>query len=134
MANTPLYICTTVRKEVSPQSFYCLIGKTSEDTKRKSSLLESLGLNLNLAPVVDVSTNSTDYIYNRTLGEGVELTKTYAKTVIEASKDNNSVSYVLKHFPGYGNNKDTHTGIVTDKRSLESLKENDLPPFENGNK
>ena len=35
MANTPLYICTTVRKEVSPQSFYCLIGKTSEDTKRK---------------------------------------------------------------------------------------------------
>ena len=29
--------------------------------------LEKLGINLNLAPVVDVSTNSTDYIYNRVL-------------------------------------------------------------------
>ena len=119
---------------LSPRDLYLEGGfdLISEDTKRKSTLLEKLGINLNLAPVVDVSTNSTDYIYNRTLGEGVELTKTYAKTVIEASKDNDSVSYVLKHFPGYGNNEDTHTGIVTDKRTLESLKENDLPPFESG--
>lgn len=119
---------------LSPRDLYLEGGfdLISEDTKRKSDLLESLGINLNLAPVVDVSTNSTDYIYNRTIGEGVELTKTYAKTVIEASKDNKAVSYVLKHFPGYGNNEDTHTGIVTDKRSLESLKENDLPSFEEG--
>lgn len=118
----------------SPRDLYLEGGfdLIREDTKRKSKLLENLGINLNLAPVVDVSTNSTDYIYNRTIGEGVELTKNYAKTVIETSKDNNYVSYVLKHFPGYGNNEDTNNGIVIDKRSLESLKENDLPPFEMG--
>lgn len=119
---------------LSPRELYLEGGfdLISEDTKRKSALLENLGLNLNLAPVVDVSTNSTDYMYDRTLGEGVELTSTYAKTVIEASKANDYVSYVLKHFPGYGNNEDTHTGTVTDTRSLESIKENDLPPFEAG--
>lgn len=39
---------------------------------------------------------------------------------------------VLKHFPGYGNNTDTHTGIAIDKRSLESFRQNDFLPFESG--
>ena len=64
---------------------------------------------MNLAPVVDVSTNSRDFMYQRALGQNAELTAEYAKTVIEASKGYN-VSYTLKHFPGYGNNADTHTG------------------------
>ena len=38
-----------------------------EDTRAKSNLLYSLGINVNLAPVVDVSTNSTDYMYDRAL-------------------------------------------------------------------
>lgn len=102
-----------------------------QDTKDKSKLLNNLGLNLNLAPVVDVSTDSNDYMYERALGEGTELTSTYAKTVVEASKDT-GVSYVLKHFPGYGNNADTHYNGTTDDRTYESLVKNDLPPFEAG--
>ena len=121
------------KKFRSPRELYLEGGfdLIAEDTKTKSSLLEELGLNINLAPVVDVSTNSGDYMYSRTLGEGEELTSTYAKTVIEASKDKN-VSYVLKHFPGYGNNEDTHQGIVTDDRTLSDLEQNDLPPFRAG--
>jgi len=95
-----------------------------QDTIDKSRLLYGLGLNVNLAPVVDVSTNNTDYIYPRALQEDTALTSSYAKTVIEASK-NTGVSYVLKHFPGYGN-----TSI--DNRTLDDLKKNDLPPFESG--
>ncbi len=119
---------------LSPRELYLEGGfdLISEDTKKKSNLLENLGLNVNLAPVVDVSTNSTDYMYDRTLGEGSELTSTYSKTVIEASKANDSVSYVMKHFPGYGNNEDTHDGQVIDSRTLEEIKQNDLPPFEAG--
>lgn len=101
------------------------------DTIEKSRILKNLGLNLNLAPVVDVSTDPKSYIYPRTLGQNTTLTKTYAKTVIEASKGT-SVSYTLKHFPGYGNNADTHQGSANDTRTLENLKENDLPPFEAG--
>lgn len=102
-----------------------------EDTINKSKILSNLGLNLNLAPVVDVSTNSNDYIYERSLGQNTELTTSYAKTVIEASKNGN-VSYTLKHFPGYRDNSDTHTGSSTDNRTLEEIKRDDLPPFEAG--
>jgi len=103
----------------------------SEDTKYKSKLLSSLGLNLNLAPVVDVSTNSSDYIYERSFGKGVALTSEYARTVIEASKDT-AVSYTLKHFPGYGNNNDTHLGSSIDTRTYDYIINNDLPPFKAG--
>lgn len=117
----------------SPRELYLDGGfdKIIEDTKKKSTLLEKLGLNVNLAPVVDVSTNVNDYMYNRTLGEGTVLTSTYAETVIKANKGS-KVSYVLKHFPGYGNNEDTHQGIVTDTRSFTDIEKNDLPPFTAG--
>lgn len=101
------------------------------DTIEKSNLLNSLGINLNLAPVVDVSTNPDDYMYNRSLGQNTEITSNYAKTVIEASKGLN-VSYTLKHFPGYGNNSDTHTNSSVDNRSYEDIVNNDLPPFKSG--
>lgn len=102
-----------------------------QDTIEKSQFLNELGLNLNLAPVVDVSTNSNDYMYDRTLGQNTDLTSTYAKTVINASKGT-MVSYTLKHFPGYGNNADTHTGSSIDNRTYEDITQNDLPPFRAG--
>lgn len=101
------------------------------DTINKSKILSNLGLNLNLAPVVDVSTNPSDYMYERSFGKDTNLTSTYAKTVIEASKGT-GVSYTLKHFPGYGNNSDTHTGSVIDTRSYDDIVKNDLPPFKAG--
>ena len=102
-----------------------------EDTINKSILLSNLGVNLNLAPVVDVSTNENDYMYKRSLGESTELTSEYAKTVIETSK-NYPVSYTLKHFPGYGNNLDTHIGSSNDTRSYENILQNDIPPVKSG--
>lgn len=39
---------------------------------------------------------------------------------------------VLKHFPGYGNNVDTHTGIAVDQRPLESFTSSDFLPFQAG--
>lgn len=117
----------------SPKELYQEGGldRIWNDTIEKSELLNSLGLNLNLAPVVDVSTDSGDYMYNRALGENTEITSKFAETVIDASKKN-KVSYTLKHFPGYGNNKDTHSESNTDNRSLEDIKKNDLPPFKAG--
>lgn len=40
------------------------------------------------------------------------------------------VGSVIKHFPGHGNNTDTHFYTTRDTRSLEELKENDLIPFQ----
>ena len=102
-----------------------------EDTINKSNILSNLGINVNLAPVVDISTNENDYMYYRTIGEDAKTTSKYAKTVINASKKGN-VSYVLKHFPGYGNNVDTHNNTAIDNRSYESILNNDLKPFKSG--
>ena len=120
-------------KFLSPQELYNLGGldKISEDTKNKSKFLKSLGLNVNLAPVVDVSTNSSDYIYSRSLGKDTDITKEYAKDVIKASKGL-GVSYVLKHFPGYGNGTDTHNGSSTNAKSYQDIVNIDIPPFEEG--
>lgn len=117
----------------SPMNLYKQGGLDliKQDTIKKSKCLSNLGINLNLAPVVDVCTNSKDYMYKRALGKGTKLTSAYAKTVIKASKGRN-VSYALKHFPGYGNNVDTHTGKAIDKRSYKSIVKNDLPPFTEG--
>ena len=118
---------------LSSQKLYELGGfdKIKEDTIEKSNLLKELGLNLNLAPVVDVSTNKDDYMYERSIGQNSDITAEYAKTVISASKGS-GVSYTLKHFPGYGNNIDTHTASSIDNRSLDDLEKNDLPPFKAG--
>lgn len=102
-----------------------------EDTVLKSKFLNSLGINVNLAPVVDVVTDPTAYMFERSFGQNTKLTSEYAKTVIDSSKTED-VSYVLKHFPGYGNNSDTHVGGSVDDRSYDEIVENDLPPFKAG--
>ena len=94
------------------------------ETREKSILL-------NLAPVADVSTNSGDFIYNRTTGMDAEETADYTARVTEAQSFY-GLGSVLKHFPGYGNNKDTHTGVAVDERSMETFLEQDFLPFQAG--
>lgn len=100
------------------------------DTVNKSALLRELGLNVNFAPVVDIA-SSTSYIYPRTLGQDAATTAKYAETIIEASKGT-QVSYCMKHFPGYGNNSDTHSGSSIDETSLKELMEIHVVPFKKG--
>lgn len=102
----------------------------SENAKEKAKLLTDLGINLNLAPVCDIA-NEGDYIYNRTFGTDAENTGNAAKEIVNVSGKYGLLS-CLKHFPGYGSNVDTHTGIAVDERSLESFRNNDFIPFEIG--
>lgn len=99
--------------------------------KEKAELLLSLGLNLNLAPVADVSVDSNDFIYNRTFGKGAEETALYVKNMVGYSRKA-GISSCLKHFPGYGNNADTHTGSAYDDRSYDNFVNNDYLPFKSG--
>lgn len=65
--------------------------------KKKQKLLLSLGINFNLEPVVDVSTNENDFIYSRSLGQESIITSQYAKKVIKVMNKEN-ISGSLKHF------------------------------------
>lgn len=117
----------------SPQELYAEGGFNliQSDTKEKCDLLHSLGINLNFAPICDVSQNSDDFIYDRSFGQNAEQTAAYVRLVVQTmSKE--SMGSVLKHFPGYGNNADTHTGIAYDNRSYEAFLASDFLPFQAG--
>lgn len=102
-----------------------------EDSKEKSELLKSIGLNMNLAPVVDVPTKSSSFIYDRSYGRGAEKTATYTSELIKTMNEDNMIS-VMKHFPGYGDNEDTHTGIAVDERPYSTFETTDFLPFKSG--
>lgn len=117
----------------SPRYYYETGGyELLEQTENeKATLLKEIGINLNLAPVADISTDENDFINNRAFGKGTEETSEFIKNMVKYA-NNNSISSCLKHFPGYGNNVDTHTGIAIDNRSYENFLENDFKPFEAG--
>lgn len=117
----------------SPQQLYEEGGfpLIADDTMEKSALLKSLGFNVNLAPVCDVSTDPKDYIYERTFGKKAEETAEYVKTVVE-TMHSGGIGCALKHFPGYGNNTDTHKGLATDNRSYDTFLNSDFIPFRSG--
>lgn len=101
------------------------------DTVEKAKLLLSLGINVNLAPVCDVSTDVKDFIYGRSFGQAAENTAEYINTVVKVMKEE-KLGSTLKHFPGYGNNVDTHTGIAIDERDYNTFVTSDFLPFEAG--
>ena len=117
----------------SPQDLYAEGGfnLVRSDTKEKAELLHSLGINLNFAPVADVSQNPNDFIYRRSFGQDANATSEYARNVVEVMREQKMGS-VLKHFPGYGNNVDTHTGISYDNRPYKTFTSSDFLPFKTG--
>ena len=121
------------RKFQSPQAVFAQGGMEAilADTAEKDALLHRIGINVNLAPVADLSTDPADFIYDRSFGQGVEATSAYVSQVVgQMAAD--SMGSVLKHYPGYGNNVDTHTGIAVDPRPLEQFQTADLLPFAAG--
>ena len=97
----------------------------------KIQLLQSFGINVNLAPVCDVTTDPDAFMYSRSLGQSPEETGRVIAAMVELM-NRSSFGCVLKHFPGYGNNIDTHVGIAIDDRTLEELENVDLVPFSRG--
>ena len=86
-------------------------------------------MNVNLAPVADISSNSSDYIYPRTIGRNALESAEYIEKDVEGYvKDN--FTCCAKHFPGYGNNIDTHGDIAIDERSYEQFQQEDFLTFE----
>lgn len=97
----------------------------------KCRLLSDLGINVNLGPVCDITTEPGAFMYSRSLGQDAQTTAEVTASTVNLMNAF-SIGSVLKHFPGYGNNADTHTGIAVDTRALSELEERDLVPFTAG--
>ena len=97
----------------------------------KADLLLSLGINVNLAPVCDITKNEDSFMYDRSFADNPKDVSLFVVRTVGIYSDK-KLGSVLKHFPGYGDNADTHTGSAVDDRSYSELANNDFIPFENG--
>ena len=117
----------------SPRDLYAQggIDRVLSQEAEKSDLLRSVGVNVNLAPVCDITTDPAAFMYKRSLGLDPDTTGSVIARMVQ-TMTSHGIGSALKHFPGYGDNVDTHVGIAVDSRSLEELEGNDLLPFAAG--
>jgi len=96
----------------------------------QAKMLANAGINVNFAPVVDLSINPLNRVIvalERSYGSNPEQVVKYAQTMIDAQTKHNVIS-VLKHFPGHGSSLgDSHKGFVDitnswSKKELEPYK------------
>jgi beta-N-acetylhexosaminidase len=92
--------------------------------------LRAVGVNLNMAPVLDLRTNHRNpVIGDRALGSDAALVSKLGSELI-AGMQSYSVMATAKHFPGHGDTSfDSHhrLGVVT--RSAEAMWEREIRPF-----
>lgn len=92
--------------------------------------LKALGINFNLAPVMDVNNNALNPVINvRSYGDTAQKVIEYGIPMMKGLLDGGVLS-TLKHFPGHGDtNTDSHIGLPVIEKTLEELEELELLPF-----
>lgn len=117
----------------SPRNIFAEGGMSAlkDSETQKATMLSSVGINLNIAPVCDMAEDFTQIMYSRSLGGTVTETAQYVENTTTISQDK-GVSVALKHFPGYGTIPDTYLPVVTDDREASTFAANDFVPFQAG--
>ncbi len=112
------------------------IGATNDPSKAKAegiqdaSDLASYGFNLNLAPVVDVTTVQNAQLYGRTYGNNPGIVTRMASAYLQGLQQSGKVFGTLKHFPGLGDvSVDPHIGVPDVYRSKAELEAIDWAPY-----
>lgn len=118
---------------LSPREYYEQGGMelVVQAEAEKSQLLHDLGISVNLGPVCDLADDPQAFMYQRSMGSDIQTVSDFVTSTVQVMGEN-SIGSALKHFPGYGNNTDTHTGMAVDSRSLDDLAQRDLLPFAAG--
>ncbi|WP_336086235.1 glycoside hydrolase family 3 N-terminal domain-containing protein [Nocardia sp. SSK8] len=106
----------------TPEQYY-------QDTLARSKALKDLGITVNFAPDVDVSSQPDDSVIgDRSFSDDPAVVTKFADAYIRASNEV-GLGSVIKHFPGHGSGSgDSHTGAVTTP-PLSELQDKDLVPF-----
>jgi beta-N-acetylhexosaminidase len=92
--------------------------------------IKNVGINFNLAPVVDVNNNPKNPLIGiRSYGDNPKLVTQFARKAVEGYQ-NVGVIPCLKHFPGHGDvTTDSHESLPVVLKSLEQLLECELYPY-----
>jgi beta-N-acetylhexosaminidase len=113
------------------------LGATrSEETAEKvgraiGEELHSLGINMNLAPVLDVNNNPDNPVIGvRSFGENPELVGKMGNAYIKGLQESGTAA-TAKHFPGHGDTAvDSHLGLPEVPHDKDRLKQVELYPFQ----
>ncbi len=99
---------------------------------RDAQDLASYGINLNLAPVVDVTNVYNSQLDHRTYGNTAALVTKMASAYLSGLQQSGKVLGTLKHFPGLGDvATDPHVGVPQLTRSQSDLEQIDWAPYRN---
>jgi beta-N-acetylhexosaminidase len=92
--------------------------------------MQAVGVNMNLAPVVDVNSNPQNPIIGeRAFGDDPNIVVAFGKKALEGFREAKVIS-TLKHFPGHGDvSMDSHEDLPVVHKSKEELEELELFPF-----
>ncbi|WP_223806030.1 beta-N-acetylhexosaminidase [Ornithinibacillus gellani] len=92
--------------------------------------LLALGINWNLAPVLDVNVNPANPVIGvRSFGESPEKVANLGKAMMQGMQAAGVIA-TLKHFPGHGDTAvDSHLALPTVDHSMERLEQVELKPF-----
>jgi beta-N-acetylhexosaminidase len=92
--------------------------------------LAAVGINVDLAPSVDVNTAAGNpVIGTRSFGDHTDLVSRHAAAAVHGLQSA-GVAACAKHFPGHGSTRDdTHHVVATVDGDLAQVRERDLPPF-----
>jgi beta-N-acetylhexosaminidase len=93
--------------------------------------LNSLGVNVNFAPTVDVNMNADNPVINvRSFSEDPQVVAKLGGAQVKAFEAQHVIS-ALKHFPGHGDTHvDSHTGLPRVDHNEQTIWQNDLLPFQ----
>lgn len=93
--------------------------------------LNRLGVNLLLAPSLDINNNPDNPVINtRSFGSDLDTVTTIAASYEKGARDGGALP-VIKHFPGHGDtNVDSHLGLPIIEKDLEQILNFELIPFQ----
>jgi beta-N-acetylhexosaminidase len=92
--------------------------------------LKNIGINMNMAPNVDLrSGEDCSIVGDRSFGEDPETVIEFSKLYIDGMKKN-GINSVIKHFPGHGTTTiDSHKALPVIDKPFKELMENDILPY-----
>jgi beta-N-acetylhexosaminidase len=91
--------------------------------------MQELGINMNLAPVLDLAPEESSYIHSRSYGSSPTIVTAAARSVVDGLKATNIIS-TGKHFPNLGySTEDSHHILPVINRQISELKNYEFLPF-----
>lgn len=123
-------------REGSPFPTPAMLGRcddlqlTFDSYRELGKVLKQVGVDLNLAPVADVSVNQLNPIVGvRSFGSDFDLVSRHLKVAVDGLRKS-GIASSIKHFPGHGGVlEDSHHDLPRLEGELKELEKTHLKPF-----